>query len=72
MATPELKLKPEELTRVYVDITREEEQKVRIRCIYLEGQRGRKVTRKEYLEELIRKDIESVKGASLREVKARK
>jgi hypothetical protein len=67
-----LNLKPEHLVRVYVDISREIEQRLRIRTITLEAVRGKRITRREYLEELILKDLQSVTGASLREVKARK
>jgi hypothetical protein len=68
----ELKLNPDETKRVYVDITRDMDMKIRIRCFTMEAKTGRKITRREYLENLIREDIAKVKGASLREITMRK
>lgn len=67
----EINTTADETKRVYVDITREMDSKIRIRCFLLEAQTGKKVTRREYLEMLIKADIAQVSGASLREVKSR-
>jgi len=72
MATADLILDPEELVRVYCDISRDAELKLRLRCIQLQQETGRRYTRKEYLEKLIADDIAKVSGASLREVNARR
>lgn len=70
--TTSLNLAPEDLIRVYVDITRDLERKFRARLLSLELEHGRKFTRKDYLEKLIADDLAQVKGASLREVSQRK
>lgn len=67
-----LNLVPEELVRVYCDISRDAEMKLRLRCIQLQEQDGRKYTRKQYLEKLILDDVGKVKGASFKEVRRRK
>lgn len=68
LAASELNLKPEETVRIYADISKEAEMKLRV-CTLLHQQKlGKKITRKEYLEKLIADDIARVKGASLREV----
>jgi hypothetical protein len=73
MAAPEaeINVEAEQTIRVYVDITRDVERKVRLRCMLMENASGRKITRKEYLEKLIADDIAKVQGASLREVSSR-
>lgn len=70
--TTQLDLDPQVTVRVYADISAESEMKLRLRCIQMQREDGRKYTRKEYLEKLIEEDVAKVSGASLREVKARR
>lgn len=67
----ELNLKPETVVRVYIDVAADVEAKMRLRCVQLQMEHGKKFTRKEYLEHLVLTDCEKVKGASIREVSSR-
>lgn len=67
-----LALEAEETVRVYADISRDAEMKLRLRALHHQATTGIRVTRKEYLEKLIKDDVARVNGASLREVSSRK
>lgn len=72
-APAELKLQVERTQRVYCDISVEAEANMRLRCVQMTLEKGRRITRKEYLESLIAEDIaKNCKGASLREVSQRR
>lgn len=70
--TATLNLETEETVRVHCDISRDEEMKMRLRCIQIQQETGQRMTRKAYLEKLIRDDVAKVSGASLREVNMRR
>lgn len=68
----ELNLKEEKTVRVYADISAAAEMKLRLRTLAHQMASGVRMTRKEYLEKLIADDVANVKGASIREISARK
>lgn len=57
MPTPELKLQPESLTRIYADISTKVERQMRERILAIEKEQDIKLTRKQYLEGLIVADV---------------
>lgn len=56
----------EETIRVYADISQTAYLKIRLRCAQVGVEKGRAVSRKEYLEYLIEQDIQKVAGSSAR------